>query len=290
MNLNLPLYNQLSGGDVNIDDDCGSACIASVCQWNSGHVLNPGTPKDVAYGANYIGETDFANYQAFTRPYGITMYKQAGLSDAAIVAHIHALVAAGHPVLCYVPWENNDAVSHCVAFYEESPGELTAMNPWGGYAWRLSDETWIQRGFFYGLIWVVTGDRKNMGIPTGWKKNAAGALVAPNGVIIRNGFEQCIETHSWDAGNIPQEAEYNVPQVLLHNPAVGGGDRQVFRDSLLWWTQAKGVVNEPYMGLELDAAYKRIAQLEQQSAQPAPAPSSAAHNAAQQAIAILQKI
>lgn len=290
-NLHLPIINQLAGQDVNRDDDCVSACIASVCQWNSGHTMDPGAPKDSAYGAGYVGLTDFAQYQSFAHPYGITMYQQSGLSDGDIVAHIHALIRAGHPVLCYVPWENNAVISHAVAFYEESPGELTAMNPWGGYAWSLSDAEWINRGFFYGLLWAVTGDKKSMtGVPNGWK-DAGGILTAPNGVQIHQGFRDFILNHPWDAGNVPQEVEYNTSPVQLHNPGLGAGDRQVYRDSLLWWTQAKGVVNEPYIGLELDAAYKRITALETQLAkQPAPVPSSDAKQLAGEAIALLQKI
>jgi len=104
--------------------------------------------------------------------------------------------------------------------------------------------------------WIYGG---HMPIPDKWadKNNI---LTAPNGVPVERGFRQyIIDAATSDAGNVPCEAEYAAPQVLLHNAKVGAGTRQLFRDSLLWYTTAQGVVDEPYTGLELDAAYKLIA-------------------------------
>lgn len=102
-------------------------------------------------------------------------------------------------------------------------------------------------------------------VPTGWHDDGT-TLTAPNGVKVVQGFRDWVLSHSWDAGNIPEEAEYSANPVLLHNASVGAGSRQCFRDCLLWWTPAKGVVQEPYTGWELSAAYK--------AAQPAPAPAA----------------
>lgn len=116
----------------------------------------------------------------------------------------------------------------------------------------------------------------SMPIPAGWSDNGT-TLTASNKVPVVAGFRQHIlNAASWNSGNVPQEAEYHADQVLLHNAAVGAGQRQLFRDTLLWYTPAKNVVEEPYMGLELDAAYKQIAALQAQLAaqqQPAPAPA-----------------
>jgi hypothetical protein len=103
-------------------------------------------------------------------------------------------------------------------------------------------------------------------VPAGWHDDGS-KLTAPNGVPVVFGFRSHIlNAPSWDPGNVPQEAEYHTDQVLLHNASVGAGQRQVFRDGMLWFTPAKGVVWEPYLGLELDAAYRQIAALQAQLA------------------------
>lgn len=104
-------------------------------------------------------------------------------------------------------------------------------------------------------------------IPNGWKDNGT-TLTAPNGIPVVAGFrDHILNASSWDAGNTPCESEYHTDQVLLHNPSVGGGQRQCFRDTLLWWTSKAGVVEEPYIGLEMDAAYRIIATQQAQIAQ-----------------------
>lgn len=124
----------------------------------------------------------------------------------------------------------------------------------------------------------------NMPIPTGWKQvtvNGETRLVAPNGHYAVAGFEQAIENAAtWDAGNQPNEEEYTTPQVLLHNPAVGPGSRQTYRDGFYWWTEAKGVVWEPFSGLELKACYDLIASQQAEIAKLQAAPTTPMPNVA----------
>lgn len=94
-------------------------------------------------------------------------------------------------------------------------------------------------------------------IPEGWSDDGS-TLTAPNGVKIVLGFRQYILTHVWNPENTPLRSEYAANPVLLHNPSIGGGTRQEFRDCLLWWTAEKGVVQEPFLGLELFAAYQAL--------------------------------
>lgn len=122
----------------------------------------------------------------------------------------------------------------------------------------------------------------SMPVPTGWKietVNGVQRLVAPNGHYTIAGFAAAIENApNWDPANTPNEEEYTTPQVLLHNAGVGAGSRQTYRDGEYWWTEAKGVVWEPFVGLELKACYDLIASQQAEiaalkAAQPTPTPA-----------------
>jgi hypothetical protein len=131
-----------------------------------------------------------------------------------------------------------------------------------------------------------------MSVPDGWKDDGV-TLTAPNGVKVAQGFREWVLSHSWDSSNIPLETEYHADSVLIHNTALGGGQRQLFRDCMLWWTPQQGVRQEPFLGWELDAAYKQIAQL--QAAidglkNTPPPPAVNVHLIASTAIAELQKL
>lgn len=95
------------------------------------------------------------------------------------------------------------------------------------------------------------------GVPQGWS-DSNGTLTAPNGVAVVMGFRNWVLNHQWDPANTPQGPEIHVSQVQLHNTALGPGQIQVFRDDILWWTPNLGVIQEPYLGLEVGAAYKKI--------------------------------
>lgn len=113
-----------------------------------------------------------------------------------------------------------------------------------------------------------------MGIPTGWKDDGT-TLTAPNGVPVVMGFRGEIINGNWNPDNVPEAKESHADQILLHNANVGGGQVQFFRDSMLWWTQAQGVVNEQELGIELFLLYQKVAALEAQIAAGSPPPSPA---------------
>jgi hypothetical protein len=102
-----------------------------------------------------------------------------------------------------------------------------------------------------------------VGVPSGWKDDGT-TLTAPNGVPVVMGFRNAVLNSNWDATNVPLAPEFGANPVILHNPSVGGGTVQLFVRSMLWWTQAKGVVNEPELGAEIAAAYQHIAALNSQ--------------------------
>ena len=143
-----------------------------------------------------------------------------------------------------IPMREGDAAGGIIGHSDIDPVDR-ARCP-GNYPWQE--------------LWDYLKGQQNM-IPTGWKDDGT-TLTAPNGVKVVAGFRSYVLSATWAAGNVPCEAEYHTDLVLLHNAFVGAGSRQVFRDGFLWYTPSKGVVYEPYTGLELDAAYKLIAQLQ----------------------------
>lgn len=95
-------------------------------------------------------------------------------------------------------------------------------------------------------------------IPTGWHDDGS-TLTAPNGMPVRLGFRDYILNHTWSPDNVPLSPEFHTDQVILHNPSCGAGQVQLFRDSVLWWTQAKGVINEQQLGNEINALRSALA-------------------------------
>lgn len=96
------------------------------------------------------------------------------------------------------------------------------------------------------------------GVPQGWSDDGQ-TLTAPNGHRVVLGFrEHILSASSWDAANQPLGEEYHTNQVLLYDPSKGAGQVQLFRDTMLWYTTAQGVVQEPSLGLEIQAAYNKI--------------------------------
>jgi hypothetical protein len=141
--------------------------------------------------------------------------------------------------------------------------------------------------FPWGALFAYLQGGHMSGIPQGWKDDGH-TLTAPNNVPVVFGFRGKILAEDWDPGNTPTAPEYHAAQVQLHNPGLGAGQVQVFRDKVLWYTAQKGVIDEPYIGLELKAAYDKIAALQ---AAAAPAPTGPDVKATvQSAIQLLDKL
>ncbi len=126
----------------------------------------------------------------------------------------------------------------------------------------------------------IQGGTTHMPIPTEWRDDGH-TLTAPNGHVLVLGFrEHVINAPSWDPGNMPNEEEYHASPAQIHAPEFGDGQRVTLRDCILWWTQTKGVIQEPYSGLELKACYDLIATQQSEIATlkgqpPAPMPNVA---------------
>lgn len=113
---------------------------------------------------------------------------------------------------------------------------------------------------------IFLGGSTMAGVPQDWTDDGH-TLTSPNGNHVVLGFREWILTHTWNPDNQPLGAEFYPPQVQLHNTSLGSGSVQLFRDNLLWYTSAHGVIEEPYLGLEIQACYSEIASLQQQLAQ-----------------------
>lgn len=89
-------------------------------------------------------------------------------------------------------------------------------------------------------------------IPDGWKDDG-NTLTAPNGKVVVKGFRsRILSDPNWQAVNMPLENEHAVTSEEMSNPELGGGTQQIFRLSVLEWTQARGVY-EMWVGQELMA-------------------------------------
>ena len=117
------------------------------------------------------------------------------------------------------------------------------MNPWPGWAQKLSDQDW-QQLLCEGQVWAVVREANIVAsqVPTGWKDDGK-TLTAPNGVAVVQGFRDYVLAHSWAANNTPLAPERSIAagSIEYGNASVGPGSRQDFRFCSLGWTQAWGV-------------------------------------------------
>lgn len=258
---NFPMLSQRDS-DPNALYDCVAASIAASLEYLTGKAFRAGEVKDAAYSPGYVGGTAAWKYTDYCAGQGVKLEPINGNGEQ-LVAALHAEIAAGHPCLITEPDPYSVGWTHVCAAYKCDSGSITVMDPWiDEPVWR-SDATWATQ-LADGQIWRL---EKAMPQPQGWHDDGT-TLIATNGVKVVLGFRgHILAAPTWDAANVPQEAEEHANQVLLHNVSVGAGQRQCFRDSLLWYTDKQGVVEEPYLGMEIDAAYKRIATLEAQLAQ-----------------------
>src|SRR5207247_7177663 len=84
----------------------------------------------------------------------------------------------------------------------------------------------------------------------GWHDDGK-VLSAPNGHKVVKGFRQHILDKGWDPGNLPLGEEFPLSQLEDSNPALGGGTQQIFRWTVLEWTQKDNTVREMWTGQEL---------------------------------------
>jgi|SRR5579885_404375 len=261
-----PFVNQLQSptldgrADENALYNCVPASIAACLRYTTGQLFEPDQLKDYAYGEAWANSGTAASaFVPFCAVHGVKLFAVEHGSAAEAVADAHALLAQGLPVI-FTQQDDYSAtpgMTHVCVWYRDAPGALTAMDPFGAKSLTYSDAIWADR-LRSTELWSM-----QMAVPQDWPDDGT-TLTAPNGVPVKAGFRQYIETHPWNPANWPIVAEYHVEQVQLHNTSLGPGQIQPCRDGILWYTVGRGVVYEPFLGLEIYAAYQQLAQLQSQ--------------------------
>src|SRR6267142_547103 len=101
-------------------------------------------------------------------------------------------------------------------------------------------------------------------IPDGWTYDTNDKSLSVNNFKITNGFCQWVLTHNWDKDNIPLTNSMGMNPVEQGNKMLGGGTVQVFRKTILVWTNATNVY-EMWVGQEYIALYQLLQQMQSQN-------------------------
>lgn len=165
--VNFPMKSQLkttlSDGsiDVNNQFDCVPECLSAGLEFLTGKPYEGGVLKEAVYGRNYQGTTDAAQYVDYCSLQGVELSYFQAASNTALVNEAHLQLQQGHPVIfsepdpyCTVEQREVEGWTHVCVWYGEAAGELTAMDPFGGFSLSKSDADWASL-LRYGQIWIM---------------------------------------------------------------------------------------------------------------------------------------
>jgi hypothetical protein len=188
--------------DQNSRDNCVAASIADAVNWLTGSHLTGDELTDDVYGGRYIGPESAAKYQAFCQARGVSLTVWSG-GQAALVAQLRALVAAGVPALVTMPsnWNTPYAdpvhpsgsthVGVCCGY---GPGMLRVMNPWNGF-FQDEPDAWWQARLCYGQIWPLR--KSGRMVSTMWKQVSPEpnlVMADANGVQVHNALASHVQS------------------------------------------------------------------------------------------------
>lgn len=164
---NFPMKNQLktvlADGtlDPNHDFDCVSESLAAGLQYLTGKPYEGGQIKEAVYGRNYTGSTAAANYVEYCSLQGCVLSHFDSTDTWALVAEAHKQIQQGHPVIfsepdpyCLAYERDVLGWTHVCVWYGESPNQLIAMDPFGGFSLAKADAQWASL-LRYGQIWIL---------------------------------------------------------------------------------------------------------------------------------------
>src|SRR6266704_3062756 len=260
-------------------------------EWDPDRILN------MAYPEGYQGGTEASKFVDACKQFGIHLFPVDG-DNATLVSKAHQYLAQGKPVLFtivdpYMP--ANSGYTHVCVWFSDGAGTLTAMDPWPARPVTHSDGEW-EAVMRFNEIWIaerITMSTLDTLKQHNWHDDGT-RLVAPNDVPVVRGFRGYILAHNWNPDNWPLAPEYGTPQLEGSNPSLGGGTQQVFRWTMLGWTEANGVFEEwtgqelLYLSKKVADYYKQVQDLQKQlqGGQPVPATDPLAS----QALAVVRQI
>lgn len=149
--------------DENAQKNCAGACLAWAIHQLCGVAgVNGDELKDRAYGQGYVGLTAIPQYAAAVAPFGLRIASFDNLASGDILLGVkNALANNRQPCIVAIPsdWGDEPPTSpfcHFVCIVQGTGGNLTAMNPWGGF-WQTQPEAWWQERFRLGGYWQLIG-------------------------------------------------------------------------------------------------------------------------------------
>lgn len=238
--------------------------------------------------ALYNGNNNAANEDGMSLPQLYELLAQVGLhyqSIAPNVETIRAWIAAGYPVIIagaetgmvdlglggVVPYPWHPAGNHVIVvtgnarggnFLVRDPANCTGLTD--PHSLRPGPRTYDANKLQLISATAVVPpwrakptegfDPRN--IPAGWQDDGA-ALTAPNGHKVVRGFRAYILARHWDSEDWPLHEEEAADPLEISNPGLGAGTRQIFRKTMLEWTQERGVF-ESWIGEILLATQQAV--------------------------------
>lgn len=204
MQVNLSPVNQRVDPDINHNEDCVPACLASCVTELTGQHVSLDTLKDAAYGVTYRGFQDAMQYAKVLAHYGIQITEVSGYLPTIVAGALNR----HYPVLLTIPSDWGDTpptspYSHVVAACGATATDLECMNPWGGFFQTQPWGWWVsrQRGNLYIL------SKGSPMLPSGWKDDGS-FLTAPNQQQVHGALREFILARDyWDAQLMPTGPE-----------------------------------------------------------------------------------
>jgi hypothetical protein len=241
-----------------------------------------------AWYAQYNGNDSAANEEGMSLPQLYALLTQIGLHYQSITPDsetIRAWIAAGYPVIIagaetgmidlglggIIPYPWRPAGNHMIVitglarggnFLVRDPANCTSLSDPHSLRTgpRSYDAAKLQLVSATAIVppWRAAPtegfDPRN--IPSGWQDDGT-TLIAPNSHKVVRGFRTYILAHSWDSENWPLNEEEAADPLEISNPALGAGTRQIFRKTVLEWTQERGVF-EAWVGEILLATQQAV--------------------------------
>jgi len=257
----LPLINQLHEptADKQVDEDARWNCVPASIAAALTYLLKPrqyygDQLKDAVYGQGYTGAQAPSHYVAYLASLGVALAPYSG-SPAALVAHIHAELQAGHPCLITIPslWgtpvsgQRPGFTTHVCCAAGWGPGWIRCMNPWTSPAWHDGTDAYWAARLCYGTVWSMSR-KAGSGM---WKAHGTGGAIDGAGHTVGAGLAEALIAANAPDG-VRSETAFNARGDVYVN----------LTDGQVWtWTHAEGERSDRG-GLVIEALSAQVSQLQ----------------------------